>query len=251
MDNIVHFSGTVSCGYSRSPASPVLTGANILVVENEADVLELISFTLRKGGFNVQETMSGEDGLHLAYEEIPDLIVLDLMLPGMNGFDFCNTIKSASRTKDISLIIVSARGNDADIVAGLELGADDYIPKPFSPRVLLARIRAVLRSKNRSPLYDNEILQYDKIQMDIGKHQVYVGHAPVSLSCTEFGILKLFLRRPGRLFSRADIIQEVHGKDYNEKSRSVDIQIVVLRKKLGETGKYIKTVRGEGYKLQR
>jgi two-component system alkaline phosphatase synthesis response regulator PhoP len=222
----------------------------ILVVDDEEDILELVRFNLEREGYNVMCTISGEETLPIARREHPDLIVLDLMLPGMDGLEVARQLKGNSDTKKVPIVMLTAKGEEADIVTGLELGADDYITKPFSPRILLARVRAVLRRKGHETQDKNTIIQTHNLVIHPGRHEVMVNGDPIQLTFTEFGILHYLARRPGWVFTRSQIVDEVRGVDYYVTERSVDVQIVGLRKKLGTVGKYIETVRGVGYRFR-
>jgi two-component system phosphate regulon response regulator PhoB len=222
----------------------------ILVVDDEEDILELLKYNLLREGYNVSCAASGEEALRLAQSEIPDLLVLDLMLPGIDGLEVTKILKNDSRTRDIPIVMLTAKGEEADIVAGLELGADDYITKPFSPRVLVARVRAVLRRKVKEYKEETPVLRIHDIVINPGRHEVLVNDKPVQLTLTEFGILNYLARRPGWVFTRSQIMDGVKGEDYFVTDRSVDVQIVGLRKKLCNAGNYIETVRGVGYRFR-
>ena len=222
----------------------------ILVVDDEEDILELLRYNLLREGYNVSCAASGEEALRLAQSEIPDLLVQDLMLPGIDGLEVTKILKNDSRTKDIPIVMLTAKGEEADIVTGLELGADDYITKPFSPRVLVARVRAVLRRKVKEYKEETPVLRIHDIVIHPGRHEVLVNDKPVQLTLTEFGILNYLARRPGWVFTRSQIMDAVKGEDYFVTDRSVDVQIVGLRKKLCNASKYIETVRGVGYRFK-
>jgi two-component system alkaline phosphatase synthesis response regulator PhoP len=223
---------------------------HILVVEDEEDILELLRYNLTKEGYRVTGVLSGEEGLKTARSQPPDLIVLDLMLPGIDGLTVCRELKMDAKTRDLPVIILTAKGEEADIVAGLELGADDYITKPFSPRVLLARLRAVLRRRQAEPQPEADSLELHELAIHSGRHEVLVQGRPVDLTSTEFRLLSFLARRPGWVFTRSQIVQGVQGEDYSVSERAVDVQIVGLRKKLGAAGKYVETVRGVGYRFK-
>jgi two-component system, OmpR family, alkaline phosphatase synthesis response regulator PhoP len=227
-----------------------MTKNRILVVDDEADILELVRYNLQKDGYQVVCAESGEDALDAVSEHRPDLIVLDLMLPGLGGLDVCRKLKSNPDTRDIPVIMLTAKGEDADVVAGLELGSDDYVTKPFSPRVLLARIRAVLRRRLEGTPDEVSFVKIHNIAINPGRHEVLIKGQPVALTATEFRILHFLARRPGWVFSRDQLIRAVRGEDYPVTDRSVDVQIVGLRKKLGDVGNVIETVRGVGYRLK-
>jgi two-component system alkaline phosphatase synthesis response regulator PhoP len=223
---------------------------HILVVEDEEDILELLRYNLAKEGFRVTGALTGEEAVRAARSTPPDLIVLDLMLPGMDGLTVCRELKMDAKTRDAPVIMLTAKGEEADIVAGLELGADDYVTKPFSPRVLLARLRAVLRRRRTEAAPVSDALVLHEMTINPGRHEVLVQGHPVDLTATEFRLLHFLARRPGWVFTRAQIVQGVQGEDYSVSDRAVDVQIVGLRKKLGPAGKYIETVRGVGYRLK-
>ena len=223
---------------------------SILVVDDEEDILELVRYNLTKEGYRVTGVATGEDALRSARSESPDLVLLDLMLPGVDGLQVCKLLRSDKRTSRIPIVMLTAKGEEADVVTGLELGADDYITKPFSPRVLTARVRAVLRRRHEADASDGEVLRLHDIQIHLGRHEVTVDGHPVDLTYTEFGILHYLARRPGWVFTRSQIIDNVRGDEYAVTERAVDVQIVALRKKLGESGKYIETVRGVGYRMK-
>ena len=222
----------------------------ILVVDDEEDILELLKYNLSREGYQVFCTTSGEKTLTLVKTETPDLIVLDLMLPGMDGLEVARRLKDNPHTKNVPIVMLTAKGEEADIVTGLELGADDYVTKPFSPRILLARVRAVLRRKGQESQDKTAVIQTHNLVIHPGRREVRVNDDPVQLTFTEFGILHYLARRPGWVFTRSQIVDEVRGEDYYVTDRSVDVQIVGLRKKLGPAGEYIETVRGVGYRFK-
>lgn len=223
----------------------------ILVVDDEEDILELVRFNLAREGYDVICTVSGEETLKISGKEHPDLILLDLMLPGMDGLEVARILKNDSSTKEIPIIMLTAKGEEADIVTGLELGADDYVTKPFSPRILLARVRAILRRKLKDGEPSEEsVMRIRNLVIHPGRREVLVNGDHVQLTFTEFGILFFLARRPGWVFTRSQIVDAVRGDDYPVTDRSVDVQIVGLRKKLGPAGKFIETVRGVGYRFK-
>jgi two-component system phosphate regulon response regulator PhoB len=221
----------------------------ILVVDDEEDLLELINFNLSKEGYRVTCVGSGEEAMREARANPPDLIVLDLLLPSVDGLEVCKLLKNDSRTKHVPIVMLTAKGEEADMVTGLELGADDYITKPFSPRVLIARVRAVLRRKNEAPSPDATIRARELV-IHPGRHEVLAAGKPLALTLTEFRLLHFLAQRPGWAFSRNQIVDAVKGDDYPVTERSVDVQVAGLRKKLGEFGDYIETVRGVGYRFK-
>jgi two-component system phosphate regulon response regulator PhoB len=222
----------------------------ILVVDDEEDILELVRYNLNKEGFRVESVASGELALERARKGVPDLILLDLMLPGMDGLDVCRHLKSSPETGHIPIVMITAKGEDADIVTGLELGADDYITKPFSPRVLLARVKVVLRRRRQEVPEESAVLNLERMVINPARHEVMVDGEVMALTATEFRILLFLARRPGWVFTRDQIIKAVKGYDYPVTERSVDVQIVGLRKKLGPAGDHIETVRGVGYRFK-
>jgi len=222
----------------------------ILAVDDEADILELLRFNLAREGYRVTCVETGESALEKASTDQPDLIVLDLMLPDIDGLEITKYLKRDTRTRDIPIVMLTAKGEEADVVTGLELGADDYITKPFSPRILVARVRTVLRRKGDGGEADVPVLRLQNLVIDPGRRQVTVNEQPVQLTFTEFGILNFLARRPGWVFTRSQIVDAVRGDDYFVTDRAVDVQIVGLRKKLGPAGQYIETVRGVGYRFK-
>jgi len=222
----------------------------ILAVDDEEDILELLRFNLTKEGFAVVCAASGEEALKAALSQRPDLILLDLLLPAMDGLEVARRLKSNPSTQEIPVIMVTAKGEEADIVAGLEVGAEDYITKPFSRKVLIARVRAVLRRKASGPADDQEVVSVHDLTIHPGRREVLVKGKPVVLTFTEFGILSFLARRPGWVFTRSQIVDAVKGDEYFVTDRAVDVQIVGLRKKLGSSAKVIDTVRGVGYRFK-
>ena len=223
---------------------------SILVVDDEDDISELIRYNLAKAGYRVTCVATGEDGLAIAKSVTPDLIILDLMLPGIDGLDVCKSLKMEAGTKNIPIIMVTARGDEADVVTGLELGADDYLSKPFSPRVLLARIKSVLRRRKAEAVDANATLKFEGLTINPLRREVHVDSELIDLTNTEFKLLHFLGRQPGVVFTRYQIVDGVHGDDYPVTDRSIDVQVVGLRKKLGECGIYIETVRGVGYRFK-
>ncbi|MCK9375342.1 MAG: response regulator transcription factor [Syntrophobacterales bacterium] len=223
---------------------------HILVVEDEEDILELLRYNLNKEGYRVTGVLSGEEALRTARSQPPDLVILDLMLPGIDGLTVCRELKQDAKTREAPIIMLTAKGEEADVVAGLELGADDYVTKPFSPRVLLARLRAVLRRRVAAPPPETDAIVLHDLAIHPGRHEVLVRGEHVELTSTEFRLLTFLARRPGWVFTRAQIVQGVQGEDYSVSERAVDVQIVGLRKKLGPAGPYIETVRGVGYRFK-
>jgi len=225
---------------------------HILVIEDEEDILALVQYNLLREGCRVSCAISGEDGLEQARADLPDLILLDLMLPGMDGLEVCRRLRQEPATREVPVIMLTAKGEESDIVAGLELGADDYIPKPFSPRVLIARVRTVLRRRKQeaAPADDSGVIRIRELTIHPGRNEVLVDGEEVELTFTEFRVLHLLAARPGWVFTRGQIVDAVRGESYAVTERAVDVQIVGLRRKLGASGKYIETVRGVGYRFK-
>jgi two-component system phosphate regulon response regulator PhoB len=227
-----------------------MTKDKILVIDDEEDILELLRFNLTKEGYRVCSASTGEEALSVARTERPDLVLLDLMLPGIDGLEVARRLKADPLTRSVPILMLTAKGEEADIVTGLEVGAEDYITKPFSPKVLIARVRAVLRRKGAAPVDDKEVLAVHDLLIHPGRREVLVKGKPVPLTFTEFGILNFLARRPGWVFTRSQIVDAVRGDEYFVTDRAVDVQIVGLRKKLGSAAKAIETVRGVGYRFK-
>lgn len=224
---------------------------NILVVDDEEDILDLVRYNLGKEGFDVVTVTTGEEALTMARKVMPDLLLLDLMLPGLDGFEVCKILKADEKTAHIPIIMLTAKGEESDIVSGLEIGADDYISKPFSPKVLNARVRAVIRRHRKDDQKSKEkTIRIQGFVIDPGKHAVSYEGDYIRLTFTEFHLLYLLAEHPGWVFSRFQIVDSLRGEDYPVTERSVDVQIVGLRKKLGDGGQYIETVRGVGYRFR-
>jgi two-component system phosphate regulon response regulator PhoB len=221
----------------------------ILVVDDEEDILELVLYNLDREGYAVVCAASGEKALEAAEAEPVDLIILDLMLPGIDGLEVARRLKRKADTREIPIVMLTAKGEEADVVTGLELGADDYVTKPFSPRILIARMKAVIRRRRGIADGENEVLNIRELSIHTGRRHVTAGGKALDLTFTEFQVLYFLARRPGWVFTRSQIVDAVRGGDYPVTDRSVDVQIVGLRKKLGPLGKYIETVRGVGYRF--
>jgi two-component system phosphate regulon response regulator PhoB len=231
----------------------MMARATVLIIEDDPEIQELLGFSLAKEGWNLLEARDGEEGLALLAKTQPDCVVLDIMLPGMDGLEVLRRIKAEASWKRLPVIMTTARGEESDIVAGLELGADDYVVKPYSPKVLAARIRTALRRRADLAVQavdEAAIIDRGRIRIDTGRHQASLDGVVLQLSATEFAIMEFLCRNPGWVFSRSQIIDAVKGRDYPVTDRSVDVQILSLRKKLGEGGDLIETVRGVGYRLK-
>jgi DNA-binding response OmpR family regulator len=221
---------------------------SILVIDDEQDLIELVRYNLVKEGFEVSAALDGESGLAAAFREKPDLVVVDLMLPGIDGLEVCRALRADERTAQIPVIMLTAKTSESDRVVGLELGADDYVTKPFSPRELAARIKAVLRRvAQRRPTID--FIRHGDLAIDLARHEVVCRDKSVSLTATEFRLLQFLASRPGRVFSRGEIIDAALGKDVAVLDRTIDVHIMALRRKLRHCGEWIETVRGFGYKF--
>jgi len=222
----------------------------LLVVDDEPDISGLVVFNAEQAGFIAEAVNSGEEAIKKTRLEKPDLIVLDLMLPGIDGLNVCRILKGDEKTSDIPILMLTAKGTEEDIIRGLELGADDYVTKPFSPLVLLARIKSVLRRRQSDTPGKTDNIVFEEIDLDPGKRSVKISGKEIELTYSEFEILHFLLMHPGWVFTRAEIVNNIRGDNYLVTERSVDVQIVGLRKKLGAGSKYIETVRGVGYRLK-
>ena len=224
----------------------------ILLVEDERDIQDLLKFHLEREHLSVIAADTGEEALRGLKAHKPDLILLDLMLPGIDGLEVCRRLKAQPDTRDIPVIMLTAKDSEADIISGLEMGAADYVTKPFSPRVLVARMHAVMRRPDPAPedSEEAEVLRLGSLTIDPGRHKVEIKGKEIPLTCTEFRILQLLADSPGRAFSRQHIVDQVRGESYAVTERIVDVQMVSLRKKLGALGDWIETVRGIGYRFK-
>jgi two-component system alkaline phosphatase synthesis response regulator PhoP len=222
----------------------------IFIVEDESDIADLLSYNLTREGYEVSVATRGDQALVDISRKKPHLVLLDLMLPGIGGLEICRLLKAKPETAGIPIIMVTARGEESDVVVGLEMGADDYIVKPFSIKVVLARVHAVLRRKEKGPVSADEVLKVLDITINPGRHEVLFGKTAVELTASEFRLLHFLARRPGWVFTREQIVDGVKGEDYAVTDRAVDVQVVSLRRKLAKRGDYIETVRGVGYRFK-
>lgn len=222
----------------------------ILVVDDEEDIRELVRYNLTKAGYQVSTAATGEEGLSVAQQIRPALIILDIMLPGIDGLEVCRRLKADANLKKTPIVMISALGEEKDIVNGLELGADDYVSKPFSPGVLLARVKSVIRRTGAAPVDLEAPLTVEGLKVNPTRREVHVSEQLVDLTNTEFKLLHFLMRSPGVVYTRTQIVDGVHGDDYPVTDRSVDVQVVGLRKKLGDAGALIETVRGVGYRFR-
>ena len=223
----------------------------IVVIEDEPDILEVLNYNLRREGFEVSSAGNGTIGLSLIHKEQPDLVLLDLMLPGTDGVEICRSLKGDPRTSGILIIMVTAKGEESDIVLGLGVGADDYVTKPFSPKELVARVKAVLR---RGALVDKapekEIIECDGLTIDTGKHKVALKGQELKLTATEFRLLHYLASNPGRVFSREQLLSRALGDDAVVVDRNIDVHIRGIRKKMETEASFIETIRGVGYRFK-
>jgi DNA-binding response OmpR family regulator len=223
----------------------------VLLIEDDADIVEVVRYSLEREGFRVLSASDGESGLREAGLARPDLVLLDLMLPGIDGLDVCRRIRAAEKTRQTPVIILTAKGEEADVVVGLEMGADDYLPKPFSPRELVARLRAVLRRVARGRGQEGgRRIEHRDLVLDATRHEVLSGGEPVVLTRAEFRLLWALARRPGRVFPRNELVEVITAGESFIIDRNVDVHISAIRKKLGPSGSLIATVRGVGYKCK-
>lgn len=223
----------------------------IVVIEDEADIREVIEHNLLREGFEASASADGEKGLRLVQKESPDLVLLDLMLPGMDGLDVCRELKADSRTQAIPVIMVTAKGEESDIVLGLGIGADDYVTKPFSPKELIARVKAVLRRGPMSQEGDGrEKITRGDVVIDLGRHEVLIEGQPAVFTATELRLLHFLASHPGRVFTRSRLLSKVFGDDSFVIDRNIDVHIRSIRKKLGAHRDLIETIRGVGYRFQ-
>jgi phosphate regulon transcriptional regulator PhoB len=223
----------------------------ILVVDDEADLVKVVKYNLEREGWKVQAAGDGASGYEAARRGLPDLIVLDLMLPGMDGLEVCRKLRAEPRTARIPIVMLTAKGSESDRIVGLEMGADDYLAKPFSPRELVARVKAVLRRVAPAPeAGDESALSVADVQLDPGRHEVSVKGKSVGLTATEFRLLHTLMKRPGQVFSRDRLIDGAIGEDAHVVDRTIDVHVTALRKKLGKAGAMIETVRGVGYRIR-
>lgn len=222
----------------------------ILVIEDEADILEVVEYNLRREGYRVLGVLDGEQGLQRAKQESPDLVILDLMLPGMDGVEVCRELKRDPLTRGIPVIILTAKAEETDVILGLGVGADDYVVKPFRPRELVARVQAVLRRGMRGESDGPERLVRGDVVIDTGRHEVRVGGQSVQFTPTELRLLHFLAQHPGRVFTRSHLLSRVIGEDAVVTDRNVDVHVRSVRQKLGEKRELIETVRGVGYRFK-
>ena len=224
----------------------------VLVIDDEKDLLELVSYNLEKEGYRIATAENGEAGLEAAARELPDIVIVDLMLPGIDGLDVCRRLRADQRTAGTPVIMLTAKSTETDRVVGLEIGADDYVTKPFSPRELAARIKAVLRraSSRQAPPPQSRIIRRGGLTIDFDRRGVRCGGQNIELTATEFRLLQMLAKYPGRVYSRSELIEGALGREIAVVDRTIDVHITSLRRKLGDYGGRIETVRGFGYRFQ-
>lgn len=223
---------------------------SVMIVEDEEDIFKLLQYNLTREGFDVDGMSRGDGAVDAIARRKPDLVLLDLMLPGMGGLEICRLLKGKPETAGIPVVMLTAKGEESDVVVGLQMGADDYVVKPFSMKVLLARLQAVLRRREQVPVLADAILKVHDLTINPGRHEVLCGKSAVELTVSEFRVLHFLARRPGWVFTREQIVDGVKGLDYAVTDRAVDVQMVSLRRKLGKRGDLIETVRGVGYRFR-
>ena len=221
----------------------------VLVIDDEADLIELVRYNLEKEGFTVVSAGDGESGLALAASKKPDVVVIDLMLPGMDGLEVCRLLRAGGGTSRIPIIILTAKASESDRVVGLELGADDYVTKPFSPRELIARIKALIR-RSSGFRHQAAVIRRGRLTIDPASHDVFCGDRGVELTATEYRLLHFLASHPGYVYSRSAIIDGALGRDVNVLERTIDVHVMALRKKLGKCGEWVETIRGFGYRFR-
>ena len=226
------------------------TQSYILITEDESDIRELVTYHLEKNSFSVKQAKSAEEALYIINEQKPIMILLDLMLPKMSGLELCRKLKAESQTQDIPILMLTAKSKKEDIIKGLEMGADDYVTKPFDVREVVARVRALLRRKTSAHELGQPGFSYKKLKIDWERHKVYIHAQPISLTLMEFKILKCLIQNQGRVLTRDRLLDGVLGKEAAVVDRTIDVHIQSLRKKMGEKNQYIETIRGIGYRFR-
>lgn len=221
----------------------------ILLIEDEEDIAALIKLQAELSGYKMLVETDGLNGFRAIEREIPELVILDIMLPGMNGLDVCRKIKNSAELKHIPIVLISAKSEELDVVLGLELGADDYVTKPFSPKVLFSRIKAVLR-RRAEPETVPQIINFGPFTIDVDRYQVKKKDKPIPLTLSEFGILKRMVTHIGKVLTRNQLLDDLQNDDAFVVDRNIDVHIAALRKKLGPGFDYIETVRGVGYRFK-
>lgn len=227
-----------------------MSNTKVLVVEDDLSVAEVLVYNLKKEGFEVSRAHDGRDGLLQARLKLPDLVILDVMLPSLNGLEVCRTLRAGEDTKNISILMLTAKSEDSDQIAGFSIGADDYVCKPFSVAVLLQRVKALLRRREQAAVVmTQDIVTYKSVSVDRRRYKAAVGEEPLDLTRSEFRLLDTLIRQPGRVFDRAELIDAALGEDTMVLERTIDVHVRALRKKLGPYADVIETVRGVGYRF--
>ena len=222
---------------------------SVLIIEDDPDISELLQYNLEREGYKVHCCADGEIGLQQALKIKPQFILLDLMLPGMDGLKICQALRAAEETVDTPIVMITAKGEESDVIVGLEIGADDYVTKPFSPRELIARMRAVLRRNRGATVVGNDVTwTVGPLKIDSERHEVYLHDQPLALTLAEHKLLATLASRPGRVFTREQLLEKITGGDTYVIDRNVDVHVRAIRKKLGDDANFIVTVRGVGYK---
>ena len=224
----------------------------VLVIDDEKDLLELVRYNLEKEGYRIRTAEDGEAGLEAAVRELPDIVIVDLMLPGIDGLEVCRRLRTDQRTARTPVIMLTAKSTETDRVVGLEIGADDYVTKPFSPRELTARIKAVLRrfSPQQATAPQSRIIRRGGLVIDLDRRGIRCGEDNIDLTATEFRLLQMLAKHPGRVYSRSELIEGAIGKEIAVVDRTIDVHVTSLRRKLGDYGDRVETVRGFGYRFQ-
>ncbi len=220
----------------------------VLIIDDEKDLIELVRYNLGKEGFEVSGALDGESGLDAAGRDLPDIVIVDLMLPGIDGLEVCRRLRSEKRTAHIPIIMLTARSSESDRIVGLELGADDYVTKPFSPRELAARVKAVLR-RTSAEAAPSKIIKRGPLTIDLTRREASFKGERIVLTATEFRLLHFFADHPGQVFSRGELIDGALGREISVVDRTIDVHVTALRKKLADCGDWIETVRGFGYRF--
>lgn len=228
-----------------------MSRTQVVVVEDESDILEVLSYNLRREGFEVSSSLDGAQGLALIQQQLPDLVLLDLMLPGIDGLEICRRLKSNPVSQHIPIVMVTAKGEESDVVLGLGIGADDYLVKPFSPKELIARVKAVLRRTSANvEAEDEQRVLIDGLDIDISKYKVAFNGEEIKFTATEFRLLHYLASHPGRVFSREQLLDRGFSNDAIVVDRNIDVHIRAIRKKLGDDQNFIETIRGVGYRFK-
>jgi two-component system phosphate regulon response regulator PhoB len=232
-----------------TPAPPATTGrSRVLIIEDERGLVDVLTYNLQREGYETLVALDGQEGLRMAHAHVPNLILLDIMLPGLSGTDVCREVRSNGRTRHIPIIIISARSEETDQMVGFTLGADDYVTKPFNTKILIQKIKALQR-RMEGPTEAGEVIEYQSVRIDRGRHRAYAEGRELELTPTEFRLLETLLRHPGRAFSRHQLMDAAIGEGTIVNERTIDVHIKTLRRKLGEAD-LIETVRGVGYRFK-